>query len=52
MEWLDENKIRVDPPKRPKRITGTRFASILGLDRWTQISKHGVLLLEHTRTFR
>lgn len=34
MEWLDKNKIRVDPPKRPKRITGTRFASILGLDRW------------------
>jgi len=34
MEWLDKNRIRVDPPKRPKRITGTRFASILGLDRW------------------
>ena len=34
MEWLDGNKIRVDPPKNPKRITGARFASILGLDRW------------------
>jgi len=34
MEWLDKNKIRIDPPKNPKRITGTRFASILGLDRW------------------
>jgi len=34
MEWLDKNRIRIDPPKSPKRITGTRFASILGLDRW------------------
>ncbi len=34
MEWLDKNRIRVDPPKNPKRITGTRLASILGLDRW------------------
>ncbi len=34
MEWLENNQIRVDPPKKPKRISGTRFASILGLDRW------------------
>ena len=34
MEWLDGNRIKINPPKRPKRITGTRFASILGLDRW------------------
>ncbi len=34
MEWLEGNRIKVDPPKNPKRITGTRFASVLGLDRW------------------
>ncbi len=34
MEWLATNQIKVNPPKRPKKITGTRFASILGLDRW------------------
>ncbi len=34
MRWIEGNQIKVDPPKRPKRITGTRFASILGLDRW------------------
>ena len=31
--WEDRH-IKVDPPKRPKKITGTRFASILGLNRW------------------
>lgn len=34
MEWLDTNQIKIEPPKNPKRITGTRLASILGLDRW------------------
>lgn len=34
MEWLNTNQIKIDPPKRPKKCTGTRFASILGLDRW------------------
>lgn len=34
MEWLDTNQLKVDPPKRPKKMTGTRFASVLGLDRW------------------
>ena len=34
MEWLETNQIKVDPPKRPKKCTGTRFASILDLDRW------------------
>ena len=33
MEWIN-NTIKVDVPKKPKKITGTRFASILGLDRW------------------
>ena len=28
------NTVVTDPPKRPKKITGTRFASILDLNRW------------------
>lgn len=28
------NNLFIDPPKNPKKITGTRFASILGKDRW------------------
>lgn len=35
MEWLDGNRIKVVPPKRPKKITGTRFATILGLNPWS-----------------
>ena len=35
MEWLKDNKIQVAPPKRPKKITGTRFATILGLNPWS-----------------
>lgn len=31
----DEGYIRVPPPKRTKKITGTRFASILGLNAWS-----------------
>lgn len=34
MDWL-EKKVKVDAPKRPKKITGTRLASILGLNRWS-----------------
>lgn len=34
MEWL-ENTIKIDPPKRPKKLTGTRFATILGLNPWS-----------------
>lgn len=34
MIWNDNNTITVTPPKRPKKITGTRFASIMGLNRW------------------
>lgn len=33
MEWL-ENSIKVDPPKRPKKLTATRFATVLGLNPW------------------
>lgn len=34
MEWLKTNQVKVEPHNRNKRITGTRFASVLGLDRW------------------
>jgi len=34
MEWLKTNQIKIDPPKKPKKITGTRLASVLELDRW------------------
>lgn len=35
MKWLDGNKIQIIPPKRPKKLTGTRFATILGLNPWS-----------------
>ena len=34
MIWQDKSII-VDPPKRPKKITGTRFATVLGLNPWS-----------------
>lgn len=33
MKWVDKH-IEVTPTKRPKKITGTRLAAILGLNRW------------------
>ena len=35
MRFIDGNRIQVDPPKKPRKITGTRFATILGLNRWS-----------------
>lgn len=35
VEWLDGNRIRVVPPARPKKLTGTRFAAVMGLNAWT-----------------
>lgn len=35
MEFLDNNTIKVDPPKKPKKLTATRFASILGFNKWS-----------------
>ena len=34
MYKFEKNTVIIDPPKYPKKITGTRFASILDLDRW------------------
>ena len=35
MKWLDSNQIQIAPPKRTKKVTGTRFATILGLNPWS-----------------
>lgn len=35
IEWLEGNRIKVPKPKRPKKITGTRLAAILGLNKWS-----------------
>ena len=29
MEWLDGNKIQIIPPKRPKKLTGTRSEPVV-----------------------
>ena len=35
IKWLDGKQIQITPPKRTKKITGTRFATILGLNPWS-----------------
>lgn len=35
MEWLSDNTIKIEPPKNPKKLTGTRFATVLGLNPWS-----------------
>ena len=35
MEWLESKQLKITPPKRTKKITGTRFATILGLNPWS-----------------
>lgn len=35
IKWLDDNRIQIEPPKRTKKVTGTRFATILGLNPWS-----------------
>ena len=34
MEFLTGNRIKVDPPKKPKKLTATRFATVMGLNAW------------------
>ena len=34
MKFIEGNRIQIDPPKKPKKITGTRFAAIMGLNTW------------------
>lgn len=49
MEWLDGNKIQIIPPKRPKKLTGTCFATILGLNPWSTPFE---IWCEVTRTYQ
>jgi predicted phage-related endonuclease len=49
MEWIDGNKIQIIPPKRPKKLTGTRFATILGLNPWSTPFE---IWCEVTRTYQ
>ena len=35
MKWNDNSTITITPPRRPKKVTGTRFAAIMGLNKWT-----------------
>lgn len=35
MEFLKDGRIKVDPPKKPKKLTATRFATIMGLNKWS-----------------
>lgn len=35
MEWLDSKQVKIAPPKKTKKVTGTRFATILGLNPWS-----------------
>lgn len=35
IKWLDGNRIQIEPPKKTKKVTGTRFATILGLNPWS-----------------
>lgn len=35
IKWIEGNRIQIVPPKKTKKITGTRFATILGLNPWS-----------------
>lgn len=48
MEWLETNQLKIAPPKKPKKITGTRFAAIMGKNTWNTPFK---TWCEITRTY-
>ena len=35
LEWLNSGAVKIPPPKNCKKLTGTRFATILGLNPWS-----------------
>ena len=35
MQWNSDSTVSITPPKKPKKVTGTRFASVLDLNRWS-----------------
>lgn len=48
MKWID-NHIEIDPPKKCKKLTATRFASVLGLNPWSSAFE---VWCEITRTYQ
>ena len=34
MEFLKDNRVKVEPPTKPKKLTATRFATVMGLNAW------------------
>lgn len=48
MKWIDSH-LEVAPPKKPLKITGTRFAAILGFNKWSTPFK---CWCEITRTYK
>lgn len=48
MEWID-NRIQIVPPKKAKKLTGTRFATVLGLNPWSTPFE---MWCEVTRTYQ
>lgn len=34
MDWLQDNRVTIDPPASPKKVTGTRFGAVLGYNIW------------------
>lgn len=34
IRWNNDHTVSIDPPKNPKKITGTRFGAVLGENRW------------------
>lgn len=48
MEWLNTKQLKIVPPKKPKKITGTRFAAIMGKNTWNTPFK---TWCEITRTY-
>lgn len=34
IQWNTDSTLTIEPPKHPKKLTGTRFASVMGLNRW------------------
>lgn len=49
MRWLEGGRLEIEPPQRPLKMTGTRFAAALGLHLW---SSPFAAWCEITRTYK
>lgn len=49
LTWTSDNCVSIAPPKNPLKLTGTRFAAILGLNPWSTQFK---TWCEVTRTYK